>query len=570
MARTPLLTALRKLARQHTQAFEEGRSIDEVRDRVAVAAEKKRAAGGDFSRRKFLAGAAAVGVPAALGLKLAQKAWAQSAPRIAIVGGGISGLTAALTLRDAGYRATIYEALPNRVGGRMLSDTPTSPGCGSCHTVTRPSPYPWLDSQETDVFGEFVDTGHATMRSLCDRFGIPLVDLLAAEPAGSTETYYFFGNHYPKADADADFADIYRALRNDLSSAGYPTTYASSKAGGRALDNMSVYAWIESRVPGGHDSPLGQLLDAAYAIEYGADTNDQSALNLIYLLAYQTQQSLKMYGESDEKYRLVGGAGALPKAISRYLGADDTRLGWVLESIARRSDGAYTLTFDAGTRQVVTADYVLLTVPFAAMMNVDYSRAGFDPLKDLAIRELGAGKNGKLHLQFTSRLWNTPGPWGLSNGGSYSDTGYQSGWDVTRGQAGASGILVKYTGGSPVDLLQQRHFYGTHERADVLADAQQALREMEPVFPGLTARWNGRAAGSLAHLNPYWNCSYSYWRVGQYQSFSGYEGVRQGNVFFSGEHTSQDFQGFMEGGASTGVGAANQIIDAVRGRRRAA
>jgi monoamine oxidase len=29
---------------------------------------------------------------------------------------------------------------------------------------------------------------------------------------------------------------------------------------------------------------------------------------------------------------------------------------------------------------------------------------------------------------------------------------------------------------------------------------------------------------------------------------------------FAGEHCSQDFQGFMEGGASEGIGAANGIL----------
>ena len=42
-------------------------------------------------------------------------------PRIAIVGAGIAGLTAALTLQDKGIAATVYEASP-RVGGRMHSD----------------------------------------------------------------------------------------------------------------------------------------------------------------------------------------------------------------------------------------------------------------------------------------------------------------------------------------------------------------------------------------------------------------------------------------------------------------
>ena len=52
----------------------------------------------------------------------------------------------------------------------------------------------------------------------------------------------------------------------------------------------------------------------------------------------------------------------------------------------------------------------------------------------------------------------------------------------------------------------------------------------------------------------------SYWRRGQYQTVAGYEGVPQGNVFFAGEHTSLEYQGFMEGGASEGIRAAREIL----------
>ena len=44
---------------------------------------------------------------------------------------------------------------------------------------------------------------------------------------------------------------------------------------------MSIAQWIDSRVPGGRASTFGQLLDVAYNIEYGAETSDQSALNLL-------------------------------------------------------------------------------------------------------------------------------------------------------------------------------------------------------------------------------------------------------------------------------------------------
>ena len=72
---------------------------------------------------------------------------------------------------------------------------------------------------------------------------------------------------------------------------------------------------------------------------------------------------------------------------------------------------------------------------------------------------------------------------------------------------------------------------------------------------------DGRAASSLPALDPNFGASYSYWRVGQYTSFAGYERVRQGNIFFAGEHCSIDFQGYMEGGASEGARGAKEILE---------
>jgi monoamine oxidase len=72
------------------------------------------------------------------------------------------------------------------------------------------------------------------------------------------------------------------------------------------------------------------------------------------------------------------------------------------------------------------------------------------------------------------------------------------------------------------------------------------------------------ATSSKPHLDPNLRLAYSYWRVGQYHRVAGYERVRQGAVYFTGEHTSIDYQGYMEGGASEGIRAAGQIAAAVR------
>src|SRR5579884_4132462 len=102
MARTPLLQALQRMASEHAEADERGVSLEEVRHERQLR----------LSRRDLLKGAGtlAAGIALADPLNLAgrfMKAEAASKLRIGIVGAGIAGLTAALTLQDAGYTSTV-------------------------------------------------------------------------------------------------------------------------------------------------------------------------------------------------------------------------------------------------------------------------------------------------------------------------------------------------------------------------------------------------------------------------------------------------------------------------------
>ena len=239
-----------------------------------------------------------------------------------------------------------------------------------------------------------------------------------------------------------------------MTAAGYPTTYQSHTAAGVALDQMSVYDWIETRVPGGHTTPMGQLLDVAYNIEYGNVSTVQSSLNLIYLLAFQPiPGNFRIFGASDERYHIAGGNERLPKAMAASLPPSSIKLNTALTAIAINSDGSYDLSFSSPNGpSTSTVDRVILALPFSVLRTLNYGKANFDSRKVTAITELGYGANAKLQLQFDTRYWNDSArPWvpnaGISNGLTYADTGYQNTWDVTRGQDGATGILVDYTGG---------------------------------------------------------------------------------------------------------------------------
>src|SRR5262249_48076624 len=250
--------------------------------------------------------------------------------------------------------------------------------------------------------GELIDSDHWTIRHLARRFDLPLDDLHAAEPPGGDETYRFFDAFYPKAQADADFNAVEDALAADLKAAGYPTTFDDATDAGAKLDQMSVFDWIETRVPGGHGSPLGALLDVAYNIEYGADTPEQSSLNLVYLLGFQpAPHGVELFGQSDERFHVRGGNQRVPEAIAAALGPA-VKTGWRLLRVALTSGGRVSLTFSVGgvTREVV-ADLAVLAIPFAVLRDLDTAQAGFNALKNTAIQELGRGHNGKLQLQFT-------------------------------------------------------------------------------------------------------------------------------------------------------------------------
>ncbi len=526
MTRTPLLGRFQRLYRDFVEHEATGRPLA-----VIQAARLERP-----SRRDFLKIAATAAAGAAL-----RPAWVAAAPqpRIVIVGGGIAGLNTALTLQDAGVTSTVYEASP-RLGGRMHSDTTS-----------------WLNGQVSERCGELIDSGHTTILNLAKRFKIAVDDVRGAEPRTSTDTYFFFGQYYTIDQANTDFEPVYEAVKKDLKAAGYPTLYNSYNAAGYALDHLSVHDWIASRVPGGHGSRMGQLLDVAYNIEYGADTTDQSALNLVYLLGYQPRgNAFEIFGESDEQYHLAGGNERLPKAIATVLPAQSLRAHTALERIVQNADGTFALRFRGSSTFSVTADRVILAIPFSVLRTIDHDQAGFPPGKQVAIEELGAGTNAKLNLQFGHRLWNDPGPWGVSTGGGYADTGCQATWDVSRAQTGSTGILVNYTGGSIA-----ASFTGDPGNAKVVKNhAKQFLAKAEPVFPGLTAEWNGRATLDTPATNRFLLGSYSYWRVGQYTQFAGVEREPSGQCYFAGEHCSTDFQGFMEGAAQEGARAAKEIL----------
>jgi monoamine oxidase len=498
-----------------------------IEDAVAEV-EEGRTTRRELMKRTAAAGAALAGA-STMG-RFAQAAHGATQPTIAVVGAGLAGLTAAYRLKQAGLNAQVYEA-SGRIGGR----------CWSIHD---------FDPLVAEHGGELIDQGHTQVRHLASELGLNLDNLLQAQPNGTEDFFWVNGGKYPYSQLLTDLNGMYQKLHKDVIAAGYPTLWNSYTPRGWELDHMSIIQWLDESIPsGGSRSNLGRVLDIAYNIEYGAESSVQSSLNLIYLLGYRGQGQFRVFGASNEKYHVRGGNDQVAKRLGDAL-ASQISLGTALTAIKQNATGSFTLTFSTGSGSLtVTVDRVVLALPFTLLRSVNFSRAGFEPLKVTAINESSMGTNSKLHVEFNDRFWYGAG----NNGNTFADTGYQNTWEVSRAQDGGKGLLVDYTGG---DIGAS---FGTGTPS---SRAQQFMSQLQPQFPGIRVsdHWTGRATIDFWAGNPWTKGSYSYWKVGQYTKFSGMEKTRQGNCHFAGEHTSQDNQGYLEGAVESGQRAVDEIL----------
>ncbi|HLZ62181.1 MAG TPA: NAD(P)/FAD-dependent oxidoreductase [Ktedonosporobacter sp.] len=467
-------------------------------------------------------------------------------PRIVIVGAGIAGLNAALTLQDAGLSCSIYES-SNRIGGRMHSDALT-----------------WADGMVSEWCGEFIDGDHEILHQLIKRFGLKTVDLGRARADRAQSIMYFFNRYYGSEELARDFQALASLIDQQMQEAGFPTTHTRFTQEGFRLDHLSAYDWIEQYVEGGHNTPVGHLLDNGCTGFYGLDTREQSSLNLVYMFGSRDLSKGSITPKPMQgSCKIVGGNQQLPLAIARSLPEGCIHLRHQLVALERESDASLTLTFTTADGPFeVHCDYAILALPFSTLRRVDYRRAGFDPLKQVAIEELGYGTISKLFLQFDRPYWYEDGPWPHPHGGFViTDLDIQTLWDTSIGQTGSSGLLVDYTSGRRGAAYRPPTAYSTvDDSVDIQRYAQNCLQQLEQVFPGISAHYTGRAALSYPTGDPHLLGSYACWRVGQYTQFSGYEGARQGHIHFAGEHCSIELQGFMEGAAREGVRAAREIL----------
>jgi monoamine oxidase len=517
MSRSALFEVIRRSMRLAQVSNQTGLSAQEI---VELRADRRGA-----TRREFLG----VTATAAAGLALSRCALVHAPLRgrepVVIIGAGIAGLTAAYRLEQAGVPVRIFEA-QSRIGGRMFSIRNFFP-----------------DQQVAELGGELIDTNHESIRRLAAELGIPLNDLATDDP--SLDTFWWFGG---ARRSEAEVIEAFKPLIPRIEAAlatlqGDDVTWDEPN-GGELLDRTSIAEWLDSQ---GVDGWFRTLLDVGYTTEFGLEIDEQPALNFLTMISTD-EEAFEIFGESDERFHVQGGNDRIISALTeRIRGPIET--GSILEAVRLATDGSVVCTMRRGSTSVeARAPEAILTLPFTMLRQV---RLDFEmpPAKRRAIDELGYGTNAKLMVGFDSRPWRTQG----CDGSVVTDRAFQVCWETSRLQQGRSGILTNFTGG--------RHGMQLGEGTDA-EQARRMVADLEVMFPGIGSTRTGRSKEVRFHwpTHPFTRGSYASYRIGQWTSMRGVEGMPVGPIFFAGEHCSLESQGFMNGGSETGEEAAQAII----------
>jgi monoamine oxidase len=428
--------------------------------------------------------------------------------RVLIAGAGLAGLTAARELTRAGMAVTVIDAR-DRVGGRV-------------HTVHFP------DGGYGELGGEFIDAEHKELRALADELGVGLVRVLR----GGFTHRYRTGRGY-----QVSRTRPWDALGDSLA----PLVHRYKRARGRndadAIREMSALSLREWLRRHDADRELHAMADLMRGF-FLADPDDLSVLAVVQQIADGGSPA------QVEMYRIQGGGQRLVEALHASTSAR-LLLEHVLRRVVHATDRVIAHVHDErGLLQELEADALLLTLPPLALTAVLFQPAIPDD-QWRAFTRLRAGCATKLVVQSRHDLLA-----GRRARAFATDTDLGAFWDASEGQPdGAGRVLTFLAGGSASRRLRARIHRGASAALDELCWLGVAGA---PIASTASATWED---------DPWAGGGYAYFDPGFDPSWRPLLGRHIGRLFFAGEHTSEDWQGYMNGAVESGLRAARELVE---------
>jgi monoamine oxidase len=509
--------------------------------------------------------------------------------RVGVLGGGLAGLSAAYELRKMGFDITVFDALTDRVGGRV---------------------YTYYPAGDPNIFGEFgpmrIPVAHETVWHYLKLFELPTFPFIQVNPNG----FAYFKYTRVRSDASGDNVRKFIYPKYDL----------------RPWERARSWQELLSLGTDGHLLRASQqerleILEvrerySRRALEWSNRSNiamleaaglSQAAIDLVPsfvpLLQGNLYSSFIDYIQENYPadlsylYAVEGGMARLPAAFYQsfreanpYADLPSGAVGRVLYKpgclVRRMSLGGGSGALQGGAPPGVTVryedagaggtaeesfDYIVCAIPFSTLRNVELAPM-FSNIKMRAIREVNYTPSQKTLLYCSERFWERQG---IAGGPSLTDLPVASVWyppdhaRLIRNPADTAGDIARLPAGEPGVIIGAFNFNLDTTRLLNQPDElvlDEIVRELSLIH-GLPAEYVRQTVLGWQAVNwnqlPTFRGALSFFTPEQKRLFAW--GMAQpeygGRVFFAGEHISAVHR-WMQGALQTGMQAALDLTAA--------
>jgi len=429
---------------------------------------------------------------------------------VVVAGAGMAGLSAARALEADGATVTIVEAR-DRVGGRVWTIRDGFAG-----------------RQHAEAGGDLIESDHHATLNLARALKLETTPIL-------DDGFGYYGRSAGGRLAIQTIGGMFRLMPRSFGDLVQAYKLAERRWDGpiaQRLASQSVADWL-AREHGGREilerfrGMRGLML---------ADPEDLSLIAMVDLFADWEDPG------DIESCRVRTGNDRLATETAKRL-RGELLLDTVLRRV-RQDNGKCTLTIERqGALSEMDAHYVIASLPASTLRDVVFEPSMPDLQRD-AIANLRYGRVTRLLLQFDRRFWTKTGrPKAFG-----SDQPFGALWDGNEQQHSRAGILSFLAGGGASPELQQ---ILSNEGTDGVVKRLTWLGTPAHVIGTRTITWENDpwARGGYAYFDPAFKSAWRDWLARPF-----------GRVLFAGEHTSNRWQGYINGAIESGQRAAAEIL----------
>ena len=472
--------------------------------------------------------------------------------RVAILGAGIAGMTAAYELARAGYECKVIEAT-RKAGGRNVTfrGGDVVRETGGMQTVDfDPDPDLYFNAGPARL-----PYHHEAILDYCRKFGVELEPIINDNRGAFFQDDRVFGgkpvrNRQLVNDTRGAIAELLAkavgkgTLDEDLSLIDR----------NRFLDFVSRFGDLrEDRTYAGSGRSGHQQAPGAGLQAPGKALEPLATENILKLPFWEYQLH---FGESFNQAATMlqprGGMDRIADAFAERVGPM-IRYGATVTRIHRSGDGARIVYADErGNEQALEADFVVCTIPFSVLVGIE---TDFSPEVRQAVHACGYAKAAKAGLQARRRFWELDDR--IYGGISWLNDDITQIWYPSAGFGRQKGILV----GAYIwtDLIGQR--FGAQSFEDRI---HAVIAQGSKIHPTIGADIESGVSIAWANV-PHQLGAWAEWSPDERSTVYPAVTRPDGPFHFAGEHISY-LTGWQEGAALSAHDAVRAIAEANRVR----